>query len=254
MSLPDRSFGSPAPEIVGQGSPRLATIGTTLIVVAHPDDVEAHCGGTVGLLTQAGCTVHLVVCTSGEKGTADRSLSPEQLGEMRESEQERAAETLGIASTNFLRYPDGEIPNNKELRGKIVSLVRQCKPDLVITHDPEFPWPAYTAHRDHRAVGRATLDALYPDARDHLFFPEQLHDEGVEPHVTPEAWLIMSRVPDLFVNISSTIDQKISARLKHASQHSDANALDQAFRARAAEIGKSVGSGLAEALKIVRFA
>lgn len=253
MQVPDRSFRETKPEVLGPGSARLEAVQSALIVVAHPDDVEAHCGGTVRLLARAGSAIHLIVCTSGEKGTADRSIVPEELALVRQREQIAAAQTLGITSTTFLGYPDGEVSNSIQLRSEIVRHVRGCRPELVITHDPEFPWPAYTAHRDHRAVGRVTLDALYPDARDHLFFPEQLRDEGLEPHVTPEAWLIMSRVPDLFVNIGSVIDEKIAARLQHVSQHTDATALDRSFRARAADIGQLVGIPMAEALKIVRF-
>ncbi len=253
MSIPDRSFSRTEPETINAKSPRLVNIACALIVVAHPDDVEAHCGGTVALLTAAGCGVHLVVCSSGEKGTADHSVNPGDLATRREGEQRDAARKLGIASTTFLHYPDGEIPNNERLRGQIVRQVRIRRPELVLTHDPEFPWPAYTAHRDHRAVGRATLDALYPDARDHLFFPEQIGNEGLEPHMTPEAWLIMSRIPDLFVDIEPGIEQKIAARLCHASQHTDATALDRSFRVRAAELGSEVGLPFAEALKVVRF-
>ncbi len=254
MTIPDRSIADMPPEVITATSPRLAKIRRALIVVAHPDDVEAHCGGTVALLTAAGCEVHLTVCTSGEKGTSDRAMSPERLSRERESEQIEAAQVLGISSSTFLRYPDGEVPIDAAFRGKIVRQIRTHQPDLVLTHDPEFPWPAYTAHRDHRAVGRVTIDALYPDARDHLFFPEQIAQEGLEPHVTPEAWLIMSGIPDLFVDVSPIIERKIDARLKHTSQHSDASALRQSFRDRAAEQGIAVGLPFAETLKIVRFA
>ena len=254
MSSPDRSISNTPPDVIGAESPRIRAIRRALIVVAHPDDVEAHCGGTVARLAAGGCDVRLIVCTSGEKGTSDRGMSPERLAERREAEQLDAAQVLGITSTIFLRYPDGEVCNDSTLRGQIVRQIRAQRPDLVVTHDPEFPWPAYTAHRDHRAVGRVTLDALYPDARDHLFFPEQITQDGLEPHVTPEAWLIMSRIPDLFIDIEPTIDQKIDARLKHASQHSDASALRQSFRARAGELGSAMGLAFAEALKIVRFA
>ena len=191
------------------------------------------------------------------KGLLTETCSSDLLGQTREEEQRAAAHQLGIASLAFLRYPDGEVPNDRDLRGRIVFQIRMRKPDLVITHDPEFPWPAYTAHRDHRASGRATLDALYPDARDHLFFPEQLRKDGgngVEPHITPEAWLIMSRIPDLYVDISSTIDRKIAARLEHASQMTDSEALNRSFRARASEIGSIAGLNQAEAFKVVRFA
>jgi len=250
MSIPDRSISN-APQSISADSSRLREIRRALIVVAHPDDVEAHCGGTVALLAAAGCVMHLVVCTSGEKGTSDREVTPADLADQREREQIEAATLLGIAATTFLRYPDGEVPTDGAFRGRIVRHIRTQQPDLVITHDPEFPWPAYTADR---AVVAVTLDALYPDSRDHLFFPEQITQDGLQPHVTPEAWLIMSRIPDLYVDISPTLERKIDARLKHASQLSNPTALRQSFRARAAELGAPVGLAFAEALKLVRFA
>lgn len=232
---------------------RLNGVERALIVVAHPDDVEAHCGGTVLRLTDRGCRVTLAVCTSGDKGTADRTLTSTRLAAIREAEQLAAARILGIAETVFLRWPDGEVANGPELRGEIVRLIRRERPDVVITHDPEYPWPAYTAHRDHRAVGRAALDALYPDARDHLFFPEQITEEGLEPHRVAAAWLIMSLIPDWVVDIGAVFERKIAARLAHMSQYTDAAALEDAYRRRAAEIGAPAGVALGEALKVVSF-
>ncbi|MBX6341839.1 MAG: PIG-L family deacetylase, partial [Thermomicrobiaceae bacterium] len=103
--------------------------------MAHPDDVEAHCGGTVLRLTDAGCAVTLVLCTSGDKGTDDPALRPAQVAAIREAEQRAAARVLGIADTHFLRWPDGEVESGTALRGQIVRLIRQCRPDVVVTHD-----------------------------------------------------------------------------------------------------------------------
>ena len=239
-------------EIIGLGSERLGTIGRALVVVAHPDDVESHCGGTVARLADAGCGVTLVLATSGDKGSADPHAQPAEVAARREAEQRAAAEMLGIAEVVFLRWPDGEVVNGTALREQIVRQVRTHRPDLVITHDPEHPWPPYTAHRDHRALGRATLDALYPDARDPLYFPEQLA-EGLAPHRTPEAWLIMSQAPDLAVDISAVFARTLAARLAHASQYQDAAALKRNLRARAAAQGSPYGLALAERLKRVAF-
>lgn len=241
-----------APEIVRSDDKRLTAIQRALIVVAHPDDVESHCGGTVARLTATGCRVVLAVCTSGDKGSRDPRAVPSEIAARREAEQRAAAAILGIAGVAFLGWPDGEARDGPELRGQIVRLVRLHRPELVISHDPEHPWPAYSAHRDHRAVGRATLDALYPDARDPLYYPEQIA-EGLTPHLTPEAWLIMSQQPDLFVDVGEVFERKLAARLAHASQYQDAAALERSFHARAAELGASVGLTLAEALKRVSF-
>jgi LmbE family N-acetylglucosaminyl deacetylase len=239
-------------DLIPLDSPRLDAIRRALIVVAHPDDVESHCGGTVARLVDVGCRVTLVLCTSGDKGSADPAADPIEVAAQREREQLTGAEILGIGEVVFLRWPDGELENGKLLRGQIVAQIRRARPDLVITHDPEHPWPPYTAHRDHRAAGRATLDALYPDARDPLSFPEHL-TAGLPTHITPEAWLIMSQRPDLAVDISQVFPRKLAARLAHASQFRDAAALETSFRARAAELGAPYGLPLAEVLKQVRF-
>jgi LmbE family N-acetylglucosaminyl deacetylase len=243
---------APSPDLIAAASARLQMITRTLVVVAHPDDLESHCAGTIARLVDAGCQIALVVCTSGDKGSADPSADPAEIAARREHEQRGAAEILGISEVVFLRRPDGEVENGTALRGEIVRQVRRHRPDLVITHDSEHPWPPYTAHRDHRAVGRATLDALYPDARDPLFYPEHLA-EGLMPHVTPEAWLIMSQRPDLVVDISGVFARKLSARLAHASQYRDAVRLEADFRARAAELGTPFGLVAAEVFKQVRF-
>ena len=130
--------------------------------------------------------------------------------------------------------------------------IRQARPDVVITHDPVHPWPEYTAHRDHRNVGRTTLDALYPDARDHLAFTEQLA-AGLEPHITPEAWLIMSSQPDWIIDISDVFEEKVQSRLLHASQTCSEAQLRERYADRATEVGRPVGNRFAEAVKIVRF-
>jgi LmbE family N-acetylglucosaminyl deacetylase len=175
---------------VWSGTGPFEAVKKVLIVVSHPDDVESQAGGAVTLLTRAGADVRLVMCTSGDKGSSDRSLTSAELGAMREAEQLEAAKYLGISSVDFLRWPDGDVEPGKKLRETIVRRIREHQPDVVITHDPVHPWPPYRAHRDHRTVGRTTLDAMFPDARDHLSFPEHLR-EGLEPHVTSEAWLIM---------------------------------------------------------------
>jgi len=223
------------------------------VIVAHPDDVESHCAGTVARLTSIGSQTTLVVVTSGDKGASELGASPADVAAQREAEQAVAAELLGIEEVVFLRWRDGELDDLPRLRREITRQVRGHRPDLVITHDAEHPWPPYTAHRDHRAVGRATLEALYPDARDALYYPEQLA-EGLAPHETLEAWLIMSQIPDLFVDISATMSVKIAARLAHVSQYRDAAELEQRFRARDADLGATYGAAYAEAFKRVRFA
>lgn len=223
-----------------------------LIIVAHPDDLESQVGGAVLFLTRAGSEVHLISCTSGDKGSNDRSMTSADLAPIREAEQREAADYLGIKSVEFLGWGDGDVEPGRVLRESIVRRVRMHRPEVVITMDPVHAWPVYTAHRDHRNVGRTVLDALYPDARDHLSFPEHI-EEGLEPHITPEAWLIMSGKPNWLIDIAEVLDEKVTARLLHRSQTGNPDELRQRYTERAARAGEPAGLAYAESLARVRF-
>ncbi len=224
-----------------------------LVIVAHPDDAESWCAGTIAALVDGGAQVTYVVCTSGEKGTPDLSAQPEAIARQREAEQRGACRRLGVAEVVFLRYPDGGLEDTPDFRGELVRQIRRFRPALCLTHDPVYPWPLYTVHRDHRIVGRVAMDALYPFARDPQHYPEQVREEGLQPHITPEAWLFATSQPDHYVDISATFARKIEARLAHASQTGDAQALEDSFRRRAAETGQSSGLALAESFKRLLF-
>src|SRR5699024_10759497 len=127
----------------------------------------------------------------------------------------------------------------------IVKQIRIHKPDVIITHDPFRP---YAMHPDHRAVGLATHDAVYPTARDPLYFPQHL-EEGIESHKTAEIWYFGSEVPDVFIDITETFDNKIHALKAHASQVGDGDGLDERLRKRAREMAKDQPFELAEAFK-----
>ncbi len=220
-----------------------------LIVVAHPDDAEFSSAGTLARFAEEGFDVALVVCTSGDKGTDRRDISSRELAEMREAEQLEASRRLGVQTTEFLRGGDGELTPDLELRGKIVRMIRKHRPDIVITHDPFRP---YALHPDHRAVGTATVDAVYPTARDPLYFPEHL-EEGFEPHKAAELWLYGSETPDKFIDISATVHRKVEALKAHKSQVGTAETLDERIRDRARERGKEQGIEMAEAFKVIRL-
>lgn len=162
-----------------------------LVVVAHPDDNEVICGGLVARLIASGKAVRLVVTTNGEKGVMDKDVSPEEFAKTRMTEQLLAAKKLGLPeSENFnLNIPDGEFESSVENIGKIVYHIRQFKPDIIITHNPDEVINTFSSkggvywvnHRDHRNTATATVDALYPYSRDKAFFPEQLQ-AGLETH------------------------------------------------------------------------
>ena len=221
-----------------------------LIIVAHPDDIESWVAGTVCRFTDVGKQVAYVLCTSGDKGTSDPTQTPQQVAAIREAEQIAAARVLGVELVTFLRWPDSEVEPTLALRRELVRQVRIHRPDLVITHDPV---PPYRLHPDHRAVGRATLDALFPCARDPLTFAEQIRDEGLQAHIVPEVWLFATETPDCWVDISSTLPRKIAARLEHTSQHTNAQELEHNWQQRARDVGAAIGLEAAEAFKRVDF-
>jgi LmbE family N-acetylglucosaminyl deacetylase len=223
-----------------------------LAICAHPDDIESWCGGTLALLVERGCEVRLAVCTAGEKGSSDRSMTAEVVAGVRIAEQRAAAARLGISAVRFLDGKDGELEATQTFRAQIVRLLREFRPEVVFTHDPEQPYPPYTSHRDHRVVGRVVLDAAYPAARDHLYFPEQI-SEGLPTHAVSELWLFASSAATTAVDISTTLERKIVARLDHRSQTKDPDDLRISWRDRAASIGAPFGLAAAETFTVVRL-
>ncbi len=219
---------------------------TILVVTPHPDDAEGGAGGTIAKWTRDGKRVVLVVCTNGDKGTSDRTLEPARLAEIREEEQRRAAEVMGVEEVVFLRFPDQNLEDCREFRLAISREIRRLRPDLVLTIDPYRP---YVRHRDHYMTGRVTLDAVFPYARDHLAFPE-LIEEGLEPFNVSEVWLFRPAAPDLYIDITDTFETKFDALYCHVSQMgSPREVREPRERVRAAEDGKRNGGGLAERFK-----
>jgi LmbE family N-acetylglucosaminyl deacetylase len=198
-------------------------IKSALCIVAHPDDIEFYCAGTVLMMAAHGATVDLVLVTSGDKGARDIKWSREKVARLREREQEIAADLLGAKRVSFLRHPDAELVESLALREQLVREIRLTKPDVMLTFDPNVP---YRFHPDHRVVGRVALDAAWPSARDPLTYPK-----AGPPHETDEAWCFGGPQPELEVDVGEVIGKKIEARLAHASQTPNPAALARRWRA-----------------------
>ena len=186
-----------------------------LVVAPHPDDAEIGCGGTVARLVREGVEVYYLIATNGDKGTEDPTLTNADLAATRDKEQRDAAAVLGVKEVTILQNGDGELVDGRELLGEITRHVRRIRPDIVLTTDP-FRTGFYI-HRDHRITGMVTMDAVFPFARDRLHFPEH-GAEGLEPHKTAEIYFWGTENPDVFVDISDTIEAKIEATKLHTSQ------------------------------------
>lgn len=216
-----------------------------MVITAHPDDSEFGAGGAVAKLVREGKTVTYCILTNGNKGSSDRSMTPERLARIREDEQRAAARTLGVEIVEFLGFPDCELEDTRESRLAVTRSIRRHRPDLVICQNPQRTKNLYASHRDHRVAGGIALDCVYPLARDHMAFPE-LMAQGLEPHKVKEVHMMSWDSPDLVVDISDTIDLKIKALACHASQMQDMAAVETRVRDRNAYLGKAKGYAFAE--------
>ena len=184
-----------------------------LVVMAHPDDAELSSAGTLIKWIAKGWQVRYIICTTGDKGTKDITMTPFQLAEIREKEQREAASVLGVKDITFLRHTDGALEHNASFRNEIALLIRKFQPEIIITHDP---WRPYQIHPDHRAAGFATVDAVVV-ARDHLFLPAFLEVE-LSAHAPLELYFTFPPIPDHVVDITDVMEKKLEALEKHQSQ------------------------------------
>ncbi len=195
------------------------TPASAMVVVAHPDDAEFMVAGTVAAWAKNGSEITLVVITRGDKGSEDPEMTPSRLTEIREAEQRAAGAVLGVKNFVFMGYEDGYLQPTLQLRRDITRLIRQYRPEIVMTFDPtnRIFSDTYVNHPDHRAAGDATLDAVFPSARDRLTFPELL-TENLLPHKVAQLWLGGTKEPNVWVDISATMALKRLALGAHPSQ------------------------------------
>jgi len=192
---------------------------TLMAIMAHPDDIDFGSAGSIAKWCDEGWTVYYVLATSGDKGTHDPSMTRQELAALREEEQRAAARVLGVKDVIFLGYPDGFVQANAELRGQIVRLLRKYQPDVVLTFDG---FRASFNHNDHRNIGIAVRDAIYPAVRDRLYYPEHGELGGLPAEAKVNEMLLTgSPNPDYFVDVSAYIEKKADAMLAHYSRHPD---------------------------------
>lgn len=207
-----------------------------MVVFAHPDDAELYAGGTIARLLSKGLAVCSVKMTTGDMGSRQEKITQTELKELREKEDRAAMKIFGIKDENNIYFDlgDGKIENNQETMGKLVFQIRQFKPEIIITHNPEdviirFDKDVnWVNHRDHRNTGLVAIDAAYPFSRDNLFYPEQLKE--VTTHSCTEFLLVdFYSHPDLVgIEVTDYIDTRIKAHAAHSSQYSLQHARDSA--------------------------
>jgi LmbE family N-acetylglucosaminyl deacetylase len=222
-----------------------------LAVYAHPDDPEISAGGTLARWADAGADVYIVVTTRGDKGTSDPDADLEALTAVRSRETQKAAKVLGVTALPHLDHPDGELEDDRVLRLELVRLVRKLQPDVVCCPDPTavFFGDGYINHRDHRATGWATIDAVAPAAATPAYFPE-LREEGLDVHHVRAVYLSGTLEPNLWVDVGATLERKIEALFCHESQLVETGDWFREFlRESALAAGRAAGVTYAEAFR-----
>jgi LmbE family N-acetylglucosaminyl deacetylase len=226
-----------------------------LIIVAHPDDVEFGAGGSTAVWTNAGAEVIYCIVTDGAAGSNEKEIVYDELIERRRQEQYEAARHVGVKDVYFLGYADGTLQPTLELRRDLTRLIRQLRPNRVVTMDPtvmlvqegEF---SYINHPDHRASSEAALYAVFPSAETRPIFPELL-GEGLEPFHVNELYLMLTQKPNTAVDISKVVDRKIQSLLAHRSQL-DESVVDM-VKGWDSRAGADLGIEYAEVFRVMRF-
>jgi LmbE family N-acetylglucosaminyl deacetylase len=232
-----------------------AEISRILVIAAHPDDVDFGAAGTVARWTSAGIEVTYCIVTDGDAGGSDPSVSRADMATLRRGEQTAAAKQVGVHDVRFLGYPDGRVEATLALRKDLARMIRQVRPDRVVCPSAERNYARIgTSHPDHRAVGAAGLDAVYPDARNPFAFPELLADEGLGAWTVRDVWIPGGPTPNHYVDVTETFPRKIAALRAHQSQVGEREGLEDFLRgwlARAAALGGLPEGRLAEAFQVL---
>jgi LmbE family N-acetylglucosaminyl deacetylase len=184
-------------------------VGKVLAIVAHPDDLEYGPAAAVARWTREGHEVVYLLATRGEAGID--GVAPEECGPLREEEQRRSAEVVGVEVVEFLDHPDGVLEQGVALRRDLAAAIRRHRPDTVLTVNHREGWgPRGSLNSsDHRALGWSVLDAV-ADAGNRWIFP----DAG-EPHAPARAMVASSPSSWRAIDVSDTVDVAIASLAEH---------------------------------------
>jgi LmbE family N-acetylglucosaminyl deacetylase len=232
-----------------------AQVSRVLCITAHPDDVDFAAAGTVARWTEAGIEVVYCVVTDGDAGGFDEDFPRAEMPAVRRAEQVAAAKCVGVQDVRFLGYPDGQVEATLGLRRDLARVIRQVRPDRVLCPSPERNYTRIgIGHPDHRAVGSAALDAVYPDARNPFAFPELRERESLAAWIVREVWIGGGPEPNHYVDVTGTFPRKIAALRAHESQTGQMEDLAGRLRDRLALLARQAGlpeGRLAEGFRVM---
>ena len=227
-----------------------------LVILAHPDDPEFFCGGTLAKWARDGHHITYLLLTHGDKGFHDTTpvdMTSEQLIALRKVEQESAAKVIGTKAVHIMDNSDGYLVPDLDTRRSVVREIRRHKPDILVTCDPLNLFAIYGInHPDHRAAGQVVLDAVFPAAGNKVFFPELL-EEGFDPHMPKEVWCSLTQDPNTTIDVTETWGIKLQAILEHKSQMQDVEKLKERFRSRRTEDSTEENPRYEEKFRVVKY-
>jgi LmbE family N-acetylglucosaminyl deacetylase len=224
-----------------------------VVIVAHADDIEFGCAGTIARWTDAGAKVTYVIVTDSGAGSNDPLTIKDELIALRQQEQIDAAAILGVTDIRFLGYQDGVLQPTLELRRDLTRIIREVRPQVVMLMDPTTVMNGdntYINHPDHRAAGEAALYAVFPSAGTRPIFPELLA-EGLEPHDVSFVYMTLTTAPTHFFDVSMVYDRKLDSLRRHKSQLNEE--VVEMVRNWDAEAGKQHGFPYVEGFRIMKL-
>jgi LmbE family N-acetylglucosaminyl deacetylase len=179
-------------------------------VVAHPDDLEYGAAAAVARWTRQGKHVAYLLATRGEAGI--QGMAPDVVGPLREDEERRSAAVVGVQEVRFLDHPDGLLEYGLPLRHDLAAVLREERPDIVITMNFDLAWgdSGMVNHADHRAVGLAVLDAVRDAANPWVFT-----DAGPAWGGASEVYVAGVADPTHYVDVSDTISAGVDSLREH---------------------------------------
>lgn len=232
-----------------------ARIERVLAIMAHPDDVDFGAAGTVAHWTDRGIEVTYCLVTDGDAGGFDPEIPRSAIAGIRRAEQTAAAAQVGVSNLVFLGHPDGRLLPTLDLRRDLSRVIRQVRPQRVLTQCPERNFARiYASHPDHLAAGEAAICAVYPDARNPFTFTELFEQEGLAAWSVQDVWMTGGPNPQHPVDITDQVERKIAALLCHESQHPDPAQMQTRVRAWGAMNAEQFGLGsgrAAEAFQVI---
>jgi len=213
--------------------PDWSEVNRVLVIMAHPDDPDFTCAGTIMKMIEQGIEATYMILTNGDKGNHDPDLTREELIELRKREQRAAAEVEGVSQVLFMGEEDGFLQPSRELRKRVVREIRRIRPELIICMNPDryLVGSGYINHPDHRNAGLIALEAIFPATDNLMFFPE-LIDEGYPPHKISQLYVIGGSKIDLEMDITDVMERKIEALVNHKTQFPDIEKAETRWRER----------------------